>query len=96
MTDGQGDPMDEDEELEALRVMNGTGAGGYNPTQAEVEVKVHYSPAAHRVAFVLNFVYFSQSQSTKCGECGKVFKNTALANCHTGQSGHNQFEESTK
>jgi hypothetical protein len=34
-------------------------------------------------------------QSIKCSECGKVFKNTALANFHAEKSGHDQFEEST-
>lgn len=28
--------------------------------------------------------------------CGKVFKNTALANFHAEKSGHDQFEESTE
>lgn len=27
-------------------------------------------------------------------ECGKTFKNTALANYHAEKSGHDQFEES--
>lgn len=35
-------------------------------------------------------------QSIKCSECGKVFKNTALANFHAEKSGHDQFEESTE
>jgi hypothetical protein len=35
-------------------------------------------------------------QSIKCTECGKVFKNTALANFHAEKSGHDQFEESTE
>lgn len=36
---GGGDPMDEDD-LEALRAVYGTGADGSNPTQAEAEAKV--------------------------------------------------------
>jgi len=35
-------------------------------------------------------------QSIKCSECGKVFRNTALANYHAEKSGHDQFEESTE
>ena len=35
-------------------------------------------------------------KSIKCSECGKVFKNTALANYHAEKSGHDQFEESTE
>lgn len=35
-------------------------------------------------------------QSIKCSQCGKIFKNTALANFHAEKSGHDQFEESTE
>lgn len=35
-------------------------------------------------------------QSIKCSQCGKTFKNTALANFHAEKSGHDQFEESTE
>ncbi|KAG2345879.1 hypothetical protein BDR05DRAFT_879445 [Suillus weaverae] len=38
----------------------------------------------------------SSAESIKCSECGKVFKNTALANYHAEKSGHEQFEESTE
>jgi hypothetical protein len=38
---GGGDPMDEDEELEALKaVYCGSGVGGSNPTQAEAGAKL--------------------------------------------------------
>ncbi|KAL5492712.1 hypothetical protein ACEPAI_4159 [Sanghuangporus weigelae] len=37
-----------------------------------------------------------EAQSIKCSQCGKVFKNTALANFHAEKSGHDQFEESTE
>ncbi|KAH9973387.1 hypothetical protein BJV74DRAFT_197510 [Russula compacta] len=37
-----------------------------------------------------------EAQSIKCSECGKIFKNTALANFHAEKSGHDQFEESTE
>lgn len=38
----------------------------------------------------------ADAKSIKCTECGKVFKNTALANYHAEKSGHDQFEESTE
>lgn len=37
---GGGDPMDEDDDLEALRAVYGTGAGGSGPNQSEAEAKV--------------------------------------------------------
>lgn len=38
----------------------------------------------------------AEAKSIKCSQCGKVFKNTALANFHAEKSGHDQFEESTE
>jgi hypothetical protein len=37
---GGGDPTTEDEELEVLKAVYGSGAGGSNPTQVEAEAKV--------------------------------------------------------
>ncbi|THU88750.1 hypothetical protein K435DRAFT_729647 [Dendrothele bispora CBS 962.96] len=37
-----------------------------------------------------------EAKSIKCSQCGKIFKNTALANYHAEKSGHDQFEESTE
>ncbi|KAF9466174.1 ubiquitin-related domain-containing protein [Collybia nuda] len=37
-----------------------------------------------------------EAKSIKCSECGKIFRNTALANFHAEKSGHDQFEESTE
>ncbi|KAL0575584.1 hypothetical protein V5O48_006400 [Marasmius crinis-equi] len=37
-----------------------------------------------------------EAKSIKCSQCGKTFKNTALANFHAEKSGHDQFEESTE
>ncbi|KAJ8093014.1 hypothetical protein PM082_011335 [Marasmius tenuissimus] len=37
-----------------------------------------------------------EAKSIKCSQCGKIFKNTALANFHAEKSGHDQFEESTE
>lgn len=36
------------------------------------------------------------AQSIKCSQCGKIFRDTALANFHAEKSGHDQFEESTE
>ncbi|EKM50568.1 uncharacterized protein PHACADRAFT_263919 [Phanerochaete carnosa HHB-10118-sp] len=38
----------------------------------------------------------AEAKSIKCSECGKIFKNTALAQYHAEKSGHDQFEESTE
>ncbi|KAK0214962.1 hypothetical protein IW262DRAFT_1465735 [Armillaria fumosa] len=37
-----------------------------------------------------------EAKSIKCSECGKTFRNTALANFHAEKSGHTAFEESTE
>ncbi|KAF9269301.1 hypothetical protein L218DRAFT_953866 [Marasmius fiardii PR-910] len=37
-----------------------------------------------------------EAKSIKCAQCGKTFRNTALANFHAEKSGHDQFEESTE
>ncbi|KAJ1306824.1 hypothetical protein OPQ81_007810 [Rhizoctonia solani] len=36
------------------------------------------------------------AQSIRCSQCGKVFRDTTLANFHAEKSGHDQFEESTE
>jgi len=36
------------------------------------------------------------AQSIKCMQCGKIFREMALANFHAEKSGHDQFEESTE
>ncbi|KAG6841125.1 hypothetical protein C0991_001694 [Blastosporella zonata] len=38
----------------------------------------------------------ADAKSIKCSECGKIFRNTALAQFHAEKSGHDQFEESTE
>ncbi|KAJ3483674.1 hypothetical protein NLI96_g6156 [Meripilus lineatus] len=48
------------------------------------------------VANVASGAADAEAKSIKCSECGKVFKNTALANFHAEKSGHTQFEESTE
>lgn len=37
-----------------------------------------------------------EAKSLRCTECGKVFKNAALAQFHGTKSGHTSFEESTE
>ncbi|KAG6816278.1 hypothetical protein H0H87_007315 [Tephrocybe sp. NHM501043] len=37
-----------------------------------------------------------EAKSIKCSQCGKVFRNTALAQFHAEKIGHDQFEESTE
>ncbi|KAH0583059.1 hypothetical protein H2248_010947 [Termitomyces sp. 'cryptogamus'] len=37
-----------------------------------------------------------EAKSIKCSQCGKIFRNTALAQFHAEKSGHDQFEESTE
>ncbi|CAD6928344.1 unnamed protein product [Tilletia controversa] len=38
----------------------------------------------------------AEAKSIKCSECGKVFRNSALAQYHAEKSGHAEFEESTE
>ncbi|KAG6849617.1 hypothetical protein H0H93_006901 [Arthromyces matolae] len=38
----------------------------------------------------------TEAKSIKCSQCGKVFRNTALAQFHAEKSGHDQFEESSE
>ncbi|POY72891.1 hypothetical protein BMF94_4052 [Rhodotorula taiwanensis] len=37
-----------------------------------------------------------EAKSLKCSECGKLFRNQALASYHSTKSGHTDFEESTE
>lgn len=37
-----------------------------------------------------------EAKSIKCSECGKIFRNTAVAQFHAEKSGHQEFEESTE
>ena len=85
---GGGDPMDEDEDLEALKAVYGTGGSGPD----DAEAKVRSVPDLG----VGSLILLGPVQSIKCSQCGKVFRNTALANYHAEKSGHDQFEESTE
>jgi len=87
---GRGAPMDVDDDDEDAQALKSLGALKGN----EVEAKV-WTP---RMQLVCPDACSSPSttQSIKCSECGKIFKNTALANFHAEKSGHDQFEESTE
>lgn len=96
--------MDEDDDREALEAVYGTGGSGSGPVQtAEAEAKVRsvsgsVSPFRERVSWLALIIGVASGpgQSIKCSECGKVFRNAALANFHAEKSGHDQFEESTE
>ena len=84
-------PMDvdnEDEDAEALKSL-GVVAGN------AVEAKVRINEDRIQLANAHLLLWFNR-KSIKCSECGKIFKNTALANFHAEKSGHDQFEESTE
>lgn len=38
----------------------------------------------------------AEAKSIKCSQCGKLFKEQAIASFHADMSGHDQFEESTE
>ncbi|TDL26623.1 hypothetical protein BD410DRAFT_783712 [Rickenella mellea] len=78
---GGGEPMDEDEdEAEALRAAMGKASANIAPVASAGD------GAEEGV----------EARSIKCSQCGKIFKNTALANFHAEKSGHDQFEESAE
>jgi len=77
--------VDDDEDAEALRSL-GVVAG--NAVEAKVHIVFQTISPAYQTEFI--------GKSIKCSECGKIFKNTALANFHAEKSGHDQFEESTE
>lgn len=83
------DVDEDDEDAEALRAFAGRGAAA--PSGAELEARVSSSANYQSGLYAIKV-----SQSIKCQECGKIFKNTALANFHAEKSGHDQFEESTE
>lgn len=76
--------VDDDEDAEALKSL-GVVAG--NEAEAKVQLIFQKISPAYQTYFI--------GKSIKCSECGKIFKNTALANFHAEKSGHDQFEEST-
>ena len=39
---------------------------------------------------------YSKNLSSRCGDCGKLFKSTSEAEYHATKSGHENFEESTE
>lgn len=91
--------MDEDDEdAEALKAVYGKHGGAEAQAAAaaadvEAKVRVIRSPCSYHT---INVRRHYRSQSIKCSECGKIFRNTALAQFHAEKSGHDQFEESTE
>ncbi|KAI0291026.1 ubiquitin-related domain-containing protein [Multifurca ochricompacta] len=81
-TQHPGDPMDEgdDEDAAALRAAYGIQPDTASQPGSGADLEARYGYV----------------QSIRCSECGKIFKNTALANFHAEKSGHDQFEESTE
>lgn len=87
--------VDDDEDSEALKLALKMSQGeGSTGSTAEAEPRVtdfsyvDYASIAH--------THLPLSQSIKCSECGKIFRNTDEANFHAVKSGHDQFEESTE
>ena len=92
---------DDDEELAALRAVYGKKAGNdagalEAAAAADAEPKVRQACRLQfgHMGLITDALYCVQS--IKCSECGKVFRNTALAQYHAEKSGHDQFEESTE
>ncbi|KAH7921179.1 hypothetical protein BV22DRAFT_1107326 [Leucogyrophana mollusca] len=86
--------VDEDEEdAEALRSLT-KGAGDVEAKVGDVAliVSVDIDAKLNHILYIVD----RRVQSIKCSVCGKVFRNTALANFHAEKSGHDQFEESTE
>ena len=80
--------VDDDEDMEALTNLGVLKGSAASDAEAQVRLLLEsIKPETHP---------FLSTQSIKCSECGKIFKNTALANFHAEKSGHDQFEESTQ
>jgi len=89
-------PMDVDEDDEDAEALKSLGALQGSAVEAKVciRARVHDMKPLLTSVITTRSVFFTQS--IKCSLCGKIFKNTALANFHAEKSGHDQFEESTE
>lgn len=85
------DVDEDDEDAEALRSIAGKGPGG--TSAADLEARVSHTCKLLVTGVDYNVII---SQSIKCSDCGKVFRNNAMASYHAEKSGHDQFEESTE
>jgi len=73
------------------------GGDSSNPVAvAEDDEDAEALKAVYGAAGVAGAAADVEAKSIKCSECGKVFRNPALANYHAEKSGHDQFEESTE
>lgn len=82
-------PMEVDEDDEDAEALKSLGVLKGNAVEAKVRdlsIVIKCPPTDYNLP----------TKSIKCSECGKIFKNTALANFHAEKSGHDQFEESTE
>lgn len=81
--------VDDDDDDDIMRGLVKKG----ETSAADMEAKVSCWSSEFRYILI---IILRCLQSIKCSECGKIFKNTALANYHATKSGHDQFEESTE
>jgi UBX domain-containing protein 1/4 len=81
--------VDEEDDAAAFGLQSGDASqSGSDAVEARVS-RTYLTEAG-------DFMSILTCQSVKCSQCGKTFKNTALANFHAEKSGHDQFEESTE
>jgi len=96
--ENEGNPVPDPAAAATSTPSSGTSSGGGgNDMDVDNEdeddlaaLKAVYGPAATSSSGE------TEPKSIKCSLCGKIFKNTALANYHAEKSGHDQFEESTE
>jgi UBX domain-containing protein 1/4 len=82
--------VDDEDDIAALGLQSGDASQAGSGAVVEASVSRTYLNEAG------DFYVHLTCQSIKCSQCGKIFKNTALANFHAEKSGHDQFEESTE
>jgi hypothetical protein len=89
----QSEPITVDDEDDAAALGLQPGDASQAGSDAVVEARVSRT---YYLTEAGDFMSNLTCQSVKCSQCGKIFKNTALANFHAEKSGHDQFEESTE
>ncbi|CAL1714413.1 unnamed protein product [Somion occarium] len=94
--ENEGKPVPDLSAVSSSRQATPSGGGGdavdEDEDDAEALRAVYGTGAAGQAAAAADV----EAKSIKCSECGKIFRNTALANYHAEKSGHDQFEESTE
>jgi len=86
LSENEGKPIPDPSSVSSATASTGP-AGGGDPMQEDEDLETGGFDLAQAEA---------EAKSIKCSQCGKVFRNTALANFHAEKSGHDQFEESTE